>query len=447
MSNSERARAPKSNLSNAAVGTFLLANAFVWYLTTFKFLQDAISSKGYSYDAAQLIIGLNLLAFVLSAFFAIFLVNRFTNRKKWLQYWILVGLLISALFALTSLLDFTTLLLLGLTVGTYFGFGMPMVAGFFAVCTEPKNRAKFGGAVILLLVISFPLLTIIGASSTYLAPMVLAIWLAIGLILLIYRGTESKIEPKNKISYRSVFGNRSFLLYLIPWLMFSLINDLTSKVIANSFEGFPALFAQNYVIFTNVIAGICAIIFGFLADKKGRKRLALVGFVLLGLGYAVLGLFPESYSSAWFYACADGIAWGAFTMLFITTLWGDIAQGFNAEKYYFIGVLPYLFSNFAGDSMAAYLAQNNFISEQTVFSFAAFFLFSATLPLFFAPETLPEKVLKDMDLISYVDKAKKKVQETAKKASKEKESHPEENNSLPAERDSSYEEAKKLAEK
>jgi hypothetical protein len=39
----------------------------------------------------------------------------------------------------------------------------------------------------------------------------------------------------------------------------------------------------------------------------------------------------------------------------------------------------------------------------------------AVLPLFMAPETLPEKVMKDRDLKSYIEKAKKKVQRESEK--------------------------------
>ena len=64
--------------------------------------------------------------------------------------------------------------------------------------------------------------------------------------------------------------------------------------------------------------------------------------------------------------------------------------------------------------MGAYLS-DAIIAASTVFSFAAFFLFAATLPLFYAPETLPEKVMKDRDLKSYVENAKKKAAKDAKK--------------------------------
>lgn len=40
-----------------------------------------------------------------------------------------------------------------------------------------------------------------------------------------------------------------------------------------------------------------------------------------------------------------------------------------------------------------------------VFPFASFFLFIAVLPLFYAPETLPEKIMKKRELTIYVEKA------------------------------------------
>ena len=128
-----------------------------------------------------------------------------------------------------------------------------------------------------------------------------------------------------------------------------------------------------------------------------------------------LGFFNGNSFAAWFYVCADGVAWGAFTTLFLFTLWGDIADGKNSEKYYALGILPYLFSTLAGATMGTYLSQT-LLSEGTVFSFAAFFLFAATLPLFYAPETLSDRILRNSDLNSYVNKALKKVKkETVKK--------------------------------
>jgi hypothetical protein len=43
----------------------------------------------------------------------------------------------------------------------------------------------------------------------------------------------------------------------------------------------------------------------------------------------------------------------------------------------------------------------------TAFSLASFFLFVAVLPLMYAPETLPEKKIKDRELRDYLEKAKR----------------------------------------
>ena len=89
----------------------------------------------------------------------------------------LSGLAISSLFVILNLTDFASVILLAGVIGTYFGLGMPTFAGFFAASTESKNRAKFGGLIILLIVLGFPTITLIGLSSAYLTTGILAIWL------------------------------------------------------------------------------------------------------------------------------------------------------------------------------------------------------------------------------------------------------------------------------
>lgn len=190
--------------------------------------------------------------------------------------------------------------------------------------------------------------------------------------------------------------------------MFSIVNDVTFSVTTD--------FSDDLVLFSGliemVIAGVFAVVCGFLADFFGRKRLAIGGFALLGLGYGVLGIFPGNEVGWWFYTSVDGIAWGIFTTIFIMTLWGDLAEGKGSEKYYAIGGLPYLFSNFAGLSIASLLERQ---ADYAIFSFASFFLFLAVLPLIYAPETLPEKTIKKRELKSYVEKAKKEAEKAQKK--------------------------------
>ncbi len=396
----------------ALVSTFLVANAFVWYLSGFSYLQDATTSR-FGNNSLLIIATANFASLVLSAFAVSSLTSKFKSRSAFLKYWILAGALLSALFAIMKLADFVSLLVLASIIGVYFGIGMPICMGYYAKSTSPQNRAKLSGIIILLIGLGYPLISIIGSHETILLAASLGVWQILGLIsVLSIKSVEPHVEQKERVSYRSVISNKTFLLYAAPWLMFSLINQLTMELNTHYFSSstFPTAFGQNFLLIENVLAGASAIACGFLADKKGRKRLALVGFVLLGVGYASLGLFGNNYFAAWFYVCVDGVAWGAFSMLFLVTIWGDIAQEKSSEKYYFLGVLPYLFSNLAGVFTGTYVLAN--VQESMVFSFASFFLFVAVLPLVYAPETLPDRILKKLDLNSYVNKALEKVKKS-----------------------------------
>ena len=396
---------------NALVSTFLVGNAFIWYLCAFGFLQNAGGSGKFGGNSLLLTIGVNFLSLALSAFLSSKLTAKFNQKMVFLRYWALSGIFVSALFLLINLSDFASILIVAGILGVYFGLGMPTCVSFYAESTEQQNRAKLSGIIILFIGLGFPFLSSIVGSDNFFTASILELWISLGIIsLLTLKTVENKFEQKSNVSYRSVLSNKTFLLYAVPWFMFSLVNDLTMQLNTNYFTSsrFPQFFAGNFMLVENILAGVSAIVCGILADRKGRKRLALVGFTLLGLGYASLGLFGSNYFIAWFYVCVDGIAWGAFSMLFLFTIWGDIAQGKSSEKYYILGILPYLLSNFTRLSIGTYISANIF--ESTVFSFASFFLFVAVLPLALAPEILSDKIMRNVDLNSYVKKALEKAQ-------------------------------------
>ncbi len=407
-----------SEPKSAATNVILVANAMVWYLCAFMFLQDTALASNISDFSFLVIVMVNFLALMLSALLGTFSLNKFKSRMAFIKYWMLAGVIISALLVVIDLHSFTNLIITGGILGAYFGIGMPAFMGYFSATTKPENRARIGGVIIFLMGLCLPIIASIGKANIFLNLGTLALWRLSGLILIILlKSPETSIDMDKKESYRSVLSNKSFLLYLIPWFMFSLINEFTNPISAQYLGNtniFSSALADNYSIVGQVLAGVSALACGFLADKNGRKRIALIGFILVGLGYASLGLFSGNYLAAWFHVCVDGIAWGAFCMLFIITIWGDIAQGRSSEKYYIIGFLPYLLSNFMRFSIGTYIAEN-IVLESTVFSFASFFLFVAILPLTYAPETLSDKILKSLDLNNYVNKALEVVKERDRK--------------------------------
>ncbi len=144
----------QSTSKNTLVSTFLVANVFVWYLTTYTFLKDAARPE----DLLS-VVAVNFFALVLSAVISTSF-GRFKQRLVFLKYWVLAGVLLSLLFAFINLAGFTILLILASVLGVYFGLGMPVCIGYYTANTEPQNRAKFSGIIILLMALGFFILSI-----------------------------------------------------------------------------------------------------------------------------------------------------------------------------------------------------------------------------------------------------------------------------------------------
>jgi len=387
---------------DAAINIVLVANAFIWYFYAFRYLFNSVTAIT-DFDVL-IIYGIHFLGVAVSAILSASFVGRLKQRRTFLRYWMVAGIILSlAPIIVDAAATFPTLMIVSAVLGVYFGLGMPTCMGYFASATDVGNRARSGGITVLLIGVGFFLLGSLQIQTAVIAASILATWRAAGLILLFFlKPNENQVDIKRSESFRTIFSNRSFLLYFMPWFMFSLVNNMAFPV---SEKFFTADFVQSSLIIENALSGIFALVFGFFADFVGRKRMALAGFALLGVGYAVLGLFPGVYVVWWFYIAIDGIAWGAFLTLFLTTIWGDLAQERSSEKYYAIGSLPYLVSNFARQSLGTYVAAT--VTETTVFSFASVFLFLAVLPLVYAPETLPEKNIKDRELKMYLEQAQK----------------------------------------
>ncbi|MFB3890297.1 MAG: hypothetical protein ACE14S_12485, partial [Candidatus Bathyarchaeia archaeon] len=94
--------------------------------------------------------------------------SKFKQRLVFLKSWVLVGVLFSLLFAVADLADSLGIIVMASMMGAYFGVGMPVCLSYYAKTTEPQNRAKLSGIVILLIGVGFPLISIIGGSAAIL---------------------------------------------------------------------------------------------------------------------------------------------------------------------------------------------------------------------------------------------------------------------------------------
>jgi MFS family permease len=437
-----------ANTNTAVANILMLASAFIWYFLAFKIIQDLGSLPQISETETLAILGINFAGILIFALIGSILVGKLQKRLPFLYTWMIVGIVLSLIPPLVPLTT-TGILVLSATFGAYFGLGMPATMGYFANSTKMLNRGKLAGFSFLAIGIGFALLNNAAVGNILLFSGVLALVRIVGLSVYLLKPKEEKASDQDETtSFSSALSNRSFSLYLLPWIMFNLINYLTIPVQSQLFPEGMNYVRESAAVEAGLIA-VFAVVGGFLADRYGRKRLAIFGFAVLGIGYAALGLAQNS-ASWYFYTAADGVAWGCFYVIFIFTVWGDFAQGKGSEKYYVFGALPYLLSGFMQFALKNYVSQ---IAPFQIFTFASVFLFVAVLPLVYAPETISEEKMKNQELQNYAEKAIKKANKEKNKGRKTENAQPFEITEETGEKaeakqiEDEYDEAMKLAEK
>jgi MFS family permease len=392
-----------TSVSKYFVVFVLATTAFAYYYTMSNVLTEITKNLGMTQMEKLLIMGAFYVGVGFSTVTGAFLSSRHVHRRTILHLWLLLAIFSSLFSIWIEGAPITTLATISLFWGIAVGLGMPACMASFADSTTAENRGSLGGILAFVFNIClFSLALLLSTSTLTYRVQAFTVWLLITLgISFLFR---KELEQANDIKIprlSSILSERRVFLYLIPWIMFCLVNSLETPILRNFFG---TEFADFGAVIESAISSVCALIVGFLADRIGRKIIAIAGFALLGIGYAVLGLLTNVQVSWYLYAVVDGIAWGMFVVLFFIVLWGDLANDMFKDKYYLLGGLPFLLSWFVQLLIEPYVES---ISVYAAFSLAAFFLFLAVLPLMYAPETLPEKGIKERELKRYIEKAKK----------------------------------------
>jgi MFS family permease len=388
----------KTAWRETAPSIFLVLNSFVWYLLTvvvFNAIINGLETEKLGLFTTYYV-GIAISAILGSKFFP-------RARVQFLYLWPFVGAIATLLLSTISSGGMLTHFLLAFFLGVSIGVGLPSCLGYFADSTSVENRGFVGGIIwsavgFGALIFAF-LISILGRWEAIVA---LTIWRLFGGVgFLILNRKHGKFAAQKSPSYLELIRKREILLYLFPWVMFSLINFAETPILEGVFGTEFFAFVQ---LVESVFVGIFATVGGVIADIAGRKRVVITGFVMLGIEYAALSVFSKSPVTLYLFLTLDGITWGLFASVFFMALWGDLGENHEKEKYYTLGGLPYLLAGFLPILINPYARD---ISPTAAFSFASFFLFLAVIPLMYAPETLPEKSIKDRELKSYVEKAKK----------------------------------------
>jgi MFS family permease len=424
---------------HALISILLLTNALVWYSYAIVVLQESIGGLNLDFLPNMLVWGVHFAALIFSAILGAFLTRRLGGRTRFLAIWILVGTISSLAPLAVNTTEAWGALTLGVTFGFCLGFGMPNCMGYFTAQTPVENRGRIGGLIFLLTGLLIVALDSVGISGMVPLTISLVVWRGIALLPLSLIKPHAEIEQTgNPPSYRSMLSQRPFILYFIPWIMFSLLSYLTVPILENALD--PAIFS-NLMLIQNIFMGTFALVGGVFMDKVGRKRLAIIGFVMLGLSFSFVGFFRDP--AIWyFHTIMNGTSWGILCVLYVMTIWGDLSQAAPSDKYYALGVSPFFVSKMLQLTINSEIAAA--IDVTTIFSFTALFLFLAVLPLIYAPETLSEKIMRTRELKNYIEKAKKEVAKSQKK--EEEENCPKENEDTGVEFKVAQEDAEKAEE-
>ena len=388
----------------------LLFNAFTWYsgvLVALAHMLDSISTTT-SYGAVFWVV--HFLAICFAALVGSSFPNQLVGRRIFVSLWMLLGVL-SSLAPIIVGTSSISVALFFVLLGVAFGLGMPSCLAFYADSTVIEKRGRLAGVIFFAVSIGLFLFAIIMPLFRLIEQMlILGAWRGVGLIGFLASKERNGDEKERKNpSYATIFHDKGFRLYLIAWVMFCLVNYLTQPI-------YPSDIVRSSALIAIIITSFFALLGGLATDLVGRKRVVITGFLMLGFGYAILGIFRGNLASYYMFTMVEGIAWGMLGPVFLLTIWGDLSENMLSEKYYTIGSLPYFLSGLVTRIVAPYISQ--VIPISATFSFASLFLFLAVFPLLLAPETLPEKKIELRRLRKYVEKAKKVKEKHTKKSVK-----------------------------
>lgn len=376
---------------------FLILNSVAWfYLIVYKgFL--ATNPIPFAPSLAWLF----YLAVLVSMLIGPIVAKR-VKKMHFLLIWTILGIISSVFPLISPTLGELEVAILLVFWGVAFGVGFPSCLAMIPSLTKVGERGKTGGIIFCsTFVVIFLLFLVVKDLDISSYSLILGAWRSFGLVAFLFHATpDESLQPK-PVSYFSVIRNKTFLLYFFPWLAFCIVNYFETPILKEFYgESFWVLIGAAE--FT--VGALSCLIGGWLMDLRGRKFVIIFGLVMFGLGFALLTIFPHASFALAFFVIASGTAFGIFTVAFIFVVWGDMLNGERGEKFYALGNSPIPAATMLSYFFFPWLVK---LSISVVFSLASLFIFLAIILIFFAPELLPESVLKKRELERYAEKVKK----------------------------------------
>ncbi|UCD73184.1 MAG: MFS transporter [Candidatus Bathyarchaeota archaeon] len=354
------------------------------------------------YLGRDTILAIYFISIAFSSVGGITVLSRIPTRT-FLIYWMItdiVALLFPSLFTFGTEIEF---LLFTVWLGFSVGVGFPRCLTFFSNSTTMEERGRVGGAIIFVTYLLTPILLLVTRGLEYSIHLAIyAGWRAVGLATIYFIGADEfseSSEDEGKIG-QQLTRSRQLLLYFIPWATFSLINGMDIHVYGK-FHTQETI--ETGLMLMQLSGSFSSILGGVAIDFVGRRTSITFAMVILGLGYVALSFAQSSLLSWFFFSVTLGIAWGVLSIAYVLVIWGELGSREKREKYYAIGMIPFFLSQAIGYLLKPILSQ---FSSTQLFSTATLLYFLAVIPLLFAEDILPLRVIEQRRMKEYIRKAK-----------------------------------------
>ena len=172
------------------------------------------------------------LSVILFALLEVFLI-KIINKKKLLTIYVFFSIFVNSLFFMFSKGPIV-LLICALSGGAY-GLGFPLIHSLIIDNTPIEKRCRLLGFIVFISIIvfltSFIVSTLFSFTLTQFFILILLLQLS-SILSLNYVDLLNFYKPKKSHHFFETISSQKFLLYFIPWLMFSFSNSAAILVVS-----------------------------------------------------------------------------------------------------------------------------------------------------------------------------------------------------------------------
>jgi MFS family permease len=250
----------------------------------------------------------------------------------------------------------------------------------------PEERGRIAGLIGFVSLLFYLIIDIaVAGALDFSGTAMLGIILSLGTLAVILLRPKKAALTAKKDEIENYHEKRTVLLYLIPWILFSLINATLAKNISfHISQQVPSSLYLFLIVLQSIGTIFGALSGGVTADFFGRRVSLAFSLTLYGISSALAGI-ADNYTLLYFVYFANGLSWGILLVMYIFVIWGDLANKENCAKMYALGFIIFYLTQSIGLLPLELISQIPLVVSSLV---SCLLIFLSNIPIFLAPELL-----------------------------------------------------------